>query len=150
VTTHRVPEPCEHYHLASIASLNTYECADCGMGLCSSCYDAPTGCCEACADNFYLSSDALLALINEWPGLVMGDLAERARTAALTARFNRGDRARHVPEARWYLGRVKDLLPDLQRMGLATCGHTHSHRRRDDFVLCEWRAVPVRREAVTA
>jgi hypothetical protein len=144
----RAPGRCPHYLYAEIAGRSGFICDDCGMECCLGCYVPALRACEPCADEHLLSADDLLALIIDRPGEVILGLAERARTAALTARFNQRAPDRYVPPARWYLSRVGDLIRNLQACGLVTCGH--GHRRRDDVgPLCEWSATP-RRRAVTA
>lgn len=142
--TRRDPARCPHYVYAT----RGMECTECGMECCLGCYVPALRACEPCADELLLSGDDLLALILDMPGLAQGELAERARTAALTSRFDQRAPDRYVPPARWYAIRVIDLLAVLHALGQATCNHGH-RRATDHGALCLWSAVP-RRRAVTA
>lgn len=124
-------------------------CERCEQVVCRACWDSETGLCEPCGDNLTLSADALLLVIFEWPGSVLLDLAERARTKALLARFNQRDLSRFVPRPDWYLARVKALLPELHRDGFAVCNLGH-RREVDHGAFCGWRVTREGLEEVKA
>lgn len=116
-------------------------CGACEAIVCVECYDRDLDRCDPCADQHRLSDGELLAVICEWPGLVQIDLAERARTKALLARFNQRDLPRIVQSARWYANRVDELLPGLHHDGSIACNHGH-RRETDHSALCEWTVTP--------
>ncbi|HKQ97127.1 MAG TPA: hypothetical protein VJV75_04560 [Candidatus Polarisedimenticolia bacterium] len=115
-------------------------CERCEKVFCATCYDRKSGRCEPCADVLHLSDGDLLALIERWPGLILADLAERARTDALNARVNQHDPTRHIPFPGWYFLRVRALLGELHHDGSITCNHGHQ-RETDHGNLCEYRVT---------